>query len=202
MKHSRILIVPAALAFALSLSACGGQAQDLPSTAAPTTAASTSQAPSSPESSPSSPGSQASQGTATQLPDAANTAIQTVLAEHPGTAIGLDLDQRDNTWKVKVLSEDQSTTVEVRTNGDGTEITRVEHENTAEAKHKQAAAASVDLLTAIHRVMAKYPGEFDEAGVDSDNGAIFWSVEINNGKNGEDAEMRVDLSSGEMSEDS
>lgn len=199
MKKRHALIATAALA--LSLSACGSDgdttAPTPPSQAPATSAESTTPAPGQTSEDSSEEANENSNETASQLPAEANTAIDTVLAAHRGTLIGLD--QKDDGWKVKVLNEDTGEKVDVRTDKTGAEIVKVEWEGQAHPNDvERAKTIQVGLLEAIDQVMGEYPGEFDEADLDNDGDEVYWEIEINNAINGEDAKVKVRVTDGEM----
>ncbi|MDO5727546.1 MAG: hypothetical protein Q4Q03_06455 [Bowdeniella nasicola] len=193
----KLIAIFAATVLAASLSACGSD--DSPEQQSPTSSeVATSQASEAEETTQAAEDSKdAPAASSQQLPESATAAVDTVLAEYPGTLIGLDA--KDDGWKVKVLTEDETTKVDVRTNADGSEIVKVEHEHEAHPNDvERVKAIEVGLLEAIDQAMSKYPGEFDEADLDNDDDYVYWEIEINNAINGEDAEVQVNISNGEM----
>lgn len=193
MKKMTAMIATAALA--VSLSACGSD--EATTTTTPSEAAPASPAEQSPTEDASETATETNDNAANQLPAEAKTAVDTVLEAHPGTLIGLD--KADDGWKVKVLNEDTGKKVDVRTDAAGTEIVNVDWEGDAHPNDvERAKTIQVGLLEAIDQVMGEYPGEFDEADFDNDGDAVYWEIEINNAINGEDAEVKVSVTNGEM----
>lgn len=208
-RLTRIMTIPAALALALSAAACSsddgaGPAQEnaAPESSAPAEEQSTDADDDGEESAAPSEGTSAdAEGVSDALPEAGRTAIQTALDTYPGTVVELDRDGRDGTWKVTIITEDRATKVKVRLNADGTQITETdEHKDLDRDDLAELDAVEVDIVDAINAVMAKYPGVFDEAELDTEDGVVVWQVEINH-DDADDTEMLVDVKTGDMRAD-
>lgn len=132
------------------------------------------------------------------LPPAGATAMQTVLAAHPGDVIELDWHGQRNQWKVDVLSGDKK--LQVYTSPAGNEIVEVDDRHSADQKDRdRASAVQVSITDAVNKVMAEHPGTFDEAQLDEDDGRLIWQIEIDNVKGSTDSvEAYVDAKTGEM----
>ena len=204
-RMTTMLALPAAAALAVSLAACTDSntseatvSPDATTGSPPASAPETSEAAASPSTDAS---ASASASENSSLPKAGSDAIDTVLKAYPGEAIGLDFDDRDGTWKVEVITEDRAKKLEVRTNAEGSEAGAVEHEHTPDGRDVKALdSISVPLLDAINRVMNEFPGTFDEADLELENGKAYWSVEVDR-QGGEDAEKLVDIQTGDISDD-
>jgi|GEM_PF-5585591 len=124
------------------------------------------------------------------------SAIALAEAETGGAAYALD--DEDGGWQVDVADGDRS--VEVTTNGAGTEVTGTESGDLDGEDRDALDATQVSMSEAVQRVVGQSGGALQDAELDVDDGAAHWSVGVTLPEGG-DQDFTVSLETGEVSQD-
>lgn len=135
-------------------------------------------------------------GSAADATTARDLAVAHILEETgtEGIVIDQDLENRQGRWDVDVLAGDTVYEVKVHT-VDGTAMT--DDQEGADGDDRAAAAATVTIGEAIEAALAHTPGIVEDASWDDDGGGR-WEIEVVPAAGGDDVEIHVDPSSGEV----
>lgn len=135
-------------------------------------------------------------GSVEDATNARELALEHVLAEAgaEGVVIDQDLENRDGRWDVDVLVGDEVYEVKVHT-VDRTAMT--DDVEGADGDDRAAAMATITIGEAIEAALAHTPGIVEDASW-SDDDPIGWEIEVVPAAGGDDVEIDVDPTSGEV----
>lgn len=135
-------------------------------------------------------------GSAADAATARNLALAHISTETgtDGIVIDQDLERRDGRWDVDVLAGDTVHEVKVHT-VDGTAVT--DESEGADGDDRAAAAAAVTIGDAIDAALAHTAGIVDDASWDDDGGGR-WEIGVVPSAGGDDVDILVDPTSGEV----
>lgn len=198
---------------ALAFSACGAPETPVgdtsPITPGPIVASSspsgdgageTASAPSSSDSAPAAGSSSApapsAGGTADEINASALRAVATAEQSAGGAAVKLDDEDFDRAWEVDVLIGDR--VVEVKVNREGSEVlTTADDDDLDDGETAQPG----DLIAAAEAALAHTAGLIDDVELETDDGVLYWSVELDETQGGDNVELRVDTRTGAITEE-
>lgn len=135
-------------------------------------------------------GAQATTASIADIRDAADRAVDTVVAETDAMLTVLDIDYDfDGRWDIDVASE--SDAYEVTVTADGA---RIEERDRTDRDDTAAIAAPIDIFTAIDAATTDHPGDFDAASFDDQT----WEISVRTGEG--QLEVFVDAESGQVTD--
>ena len=118
-----------------------------------------------------------------------------------GTVIAIEQEARDSSWEVLVAADD-GTAQQVRTNGEGTDVTAgptpddTDHDDVAENR-AILQAATLTFRDAASVLASTVPGAISELGLDDDAGRAVWQGSVLDARGAEHT-IRVDAGSGDV----
>lgn len=122
-------------------------------------------------------------------------AIATAQSETGGVAYEIDDQDDDNSWEVDVRVDDRS--IEVTVAADGTVID-TENDDLDSDDRAGLDAATITLEQAIEIALAEVGGTLDDAELEEDDGVHYWEVTLDDTSRGDDVEVKVDVTTGEI----
>lgn len=151
----------------------------------------TSSSPAAAASEPSSAPVQSTGEGAEEINASALQAVSTAEESAGGAAVKLDDEDFDRAWEVDVLVGNR--VVEVKVNREGTEVLETADDD---ALDDGETAQPGDLIAAAEAALGHTPGVIDDVELETDDGVLYWSVELDGTDGGDDVELRVDTRTG------
>lgn len=140
-----------------------------------------------------------SSGDVSDINAVALAAIATAQAETGGVAYEIDDEDDNREWEVEVRVGDRS--VEVNVSFDGGTVLSTDDDDDLDSDDRAALdAATITLEQAIETALAEVNGTLDDVELDSDDGRHYWEVTIDDSDRGDDVEVKVDVTTGEIIE--